>query len=217
MKVNRRAFAKRLAAFLALFSVGELVRRNWAQIKREGDRLVRQIKENATPAFPTETTQQDSSTKPKKQPSRQLTGDEEKAYAAYLDTFSFRHIKPSEIILPHYRTRNGVNNVLPPEHLWNRLPPTLKVADEIRARLGVKLLRITSAYRSPDYNAQCPGASRGSYHLKNLALDLVYDCPPKVAMAEAKKMRAEGIFKGGLGVYKTFIHIDTRGRNATWG
>jgi len=36
-------------------------------------------------------------------------------------------------------------------------------------------------------------------------------------MAEAKKMREEGLFRGGLGLYKTFIHLDTRGRNATWG
>jgi hypothetical protein len=29
-------------------------------------------------------------------------------------------------------------------------------------------------------------------------------------------MRREGIFKGGLGKYKTFVHVDVRGKNADW-
>ena len=30
-------------------------------------------------------------------------------------------------------------------------------------------------------------------------------------------MRSEGIFKGGIGRHKTFIHLDVRGSNADWG
>ena len=141
----------------------------------------------------------------------------ENDYAEFLGTLNLRYIKPHEIISPHRRERNGVANVLPPREFWRRMVPTLQVADELRERLGVKLRYITSAYRSIEYNAQCPGASPGSYHTKNIALDLVYDCPTTVAIAEARKMRDEGLFKGGLGLYKSFIHIDTRGRNANWG
>ncbi len=61
-----------------------------------------------------------------------------------------------------------------------------------------------------------PGSASRSYHTKNCALDLVYDCPPEEALAEAKKMRSEGRFKGGLGLYSNFIHLDTRGSNAVW-
>jgi len=141
----------------------------------------------------------------------------EKDYATFLKKLDLRYISPHEILSAHRRERNGVANSLPPREYWNGMVPTLKVADELRHRLGVILRYITSAYRSPEYNAQCPGASPRSYHTKNIALDLVYDCPASVAMTEARKMRDEGLFKGGLGLYKTFIHIDTRGRNANWG
>jgi len=141
----------------------------------------------------------------------------ENDYAEFLGTLNLRYITPREIISPHRRERNGVANVLPPRKFWRRMVPTLEVADELRHRLGVPLSYITSAFRSVEYNAQCPGASPGSYHTKNIALDLVYDCPTTVAIEEARKMRDEGLFKGGLGLYKSFIHIDTRGRNANWG
>ncbi len=150
-------------------------------------------------------------------PPRPVILPHEKDYAEFLGNLDLRYIAPHEILAPHRRELNGIANVLPPRQYWKRMIPTLQVADELRQRLGCKLRYITSAFRSPEYNAQCPGASPKSYHTKNLALDLVYDCPPPDAIAEAKKMRAEGIFRGGLGLYQTFIHIDTRGRNSDWG
>lgn len=154
---------------------------------------------------------------PGSSPSRKVILPHEKDYAEFLATLNLRYIAPHEVISAHRRERNGVANVLPPRQYWRNMIPTLRVADELRHRLGVKLRYITSAFRSPEYNAQCPGASPRSYHTKNLALDLVYDCDPQIAMDEAMKMRDEGIFRGGLGLYQTFIHIDTRGRNANWG
>jgi len=32
----------------------------------------------------------------------------------------------------------------------------------------------------------------------------------------ARKMRTEGLFKGGVGSYSSFTHVDTRGQNADW-
>ena len=138
-------------------------------------------------------------------------------YGAFLKTLSLRYISPAEIFAAHRRSRNGISNALPPKHLWARMAPTLELADELRHRLGVKLSYIASAYRSPDYNKQCPGAAKYSQHIQNRALDLVYECSPKDAFNEARKMRNEGKFRGGLGLYSSFIHLDTRGRNATWG
>lgn len=86
------------------------------------------------------------------------------------------------------------------------------VADEARHRLG-KPLRINSAYRSPKYNRAIKG-SVASQHLKAAALDL--SGSPSTLHGILTKMRKEGIFKGGIGKYKTFTHVDVRGRNADW-
>ena len=138
-------------------------------------------------------------------------------FEAYLAAHPQRYLRPDEIIRPHFKKRGDTLCGLPPREIWPRLVPTLRVADELRHRLEVPLRRVVSAYRSPSYNAKCPGASRYSQHLQNRALDLVFDCPAVEAFAMAEKMRQEGVFTGGLGLYKNFVHIDTRGRNATWG
>ena len=67
-------------------------------------------------------------------------------YAQFLDNYSFRYIRTHEVITPHRRTRQGVDNGLPPKALWHNLPPTLEVADEIRHRLGTPLSYITVSY-----------------------------------------------------------------------
>lgn len=139
-----------------------------------------------------------------------------RAYAKYIDSLGLRYISAHEVIAPHTKRRRGVSNSIPPRHLWKNMARTLKVADEIRHRLGVPLRSINSAYRSPAYNRTCPGAARRSTHMDNLALDLVYDCSPSRVFKVAKQLRKEGLFKGGVGRYSSFTHIDTRGSNATW-
>lgn len=137
------------------------------------------------------------------------------SYEEFLTQFNFRYLTAQEIITPHRRSLNGIDNCLPPRELWENMPASLRVADEIRHRLGRPLKLITSAYRSPAYNKQCGGA-RNSFHTKNLALDLVFEASPRRAFAIAKQLRKEGFFQGGIGLYRGFIHIDTRGTNATW-
>ena len=136
-------------------------------------------------------------------------------YAQFLNHSSLRYINTHEVITPHRRIRNGVSNDLPPKALWHNITETLHVADEVRHRLGTPLSYITSAYRTPDYNRQCGGASR-SYHTKNNALDLVYEQGSDAAFELALQLREEGFFQGGIGYYPGFIHIDTRGYKATW-
>ena len=67
------------------------------------------------------------------------------------------------------------------------MAPTLRVDDKIRTRLGSQLNYINSAYRSPAYNAKCPGAASRSYHMQNCALDLMFDCGSETAFAMAKR------------------------------
>lgn len=138
-------------------------------------------------------------------------------YRSYLAKQELAYLKPDEILRPHFKYRSGVCSGVPPKHLWKNMNHTARVANEIRSRLGVKLNTVISAYRSPEYNKRCPGASKRSQHLKNCALDLIYACQPREAFDMAVKLRDEGYFRGGIGLYQSFIHIDTRGRNATWG
>lgn len=140
----------------------------------------------------------------------------EESFRDFLLTLDLRHLSAEEIIDPHRGVMDGVENTLPPVKLWEKLSPTLKVADELRERLQTPLCRITSGYRSPSYNAKVPGAVKGSYHTRNQALDLVYFCSPKKAFDTALQLRREGFFRGGIGLYPTFIHLDTRGYAATW-
>lgn len=140
----------------------------------------------------------------------------ELAYANFIDNLNLRYIKPHEVLRPHRNVRDGVKNELPPQSMWSEIAQTLKVADEIREKLGKPLVHINSAYRTPEYNAVCSGSATRSYHMQNCALDLVFDTGSGPAVEMAKKLRGSGFFKGGIGTYSSFIHVDTRGENATW-
>lgn len=144
------------------------------------------------------------------------TLEAEAEYSAFLAEIPLRYIVPEEVIRPHRNVRSGVPNELPPREYWPRIEASLKVADEIRHRLGKPLHCINSAYRSPAYNAACSGTATFSQHLENRALDLMFVGGSGAAAEVARKLREEKLFRGGIGVYDHFIHIDTRGRNADW-
>ena len=104
-------------------------------------------------------------------------------------------------------------NTDPPAALWPNMERTAKVLDEARKRLGASI-RITSAYRSPAYNKRIGGVSN-STHVRFNATDLVTAQPASLYLV-LLDLRREGMFKGGLGLYRSFDHLDTRGTNATW-
>ena len=139
------------------------------------------------------------------------------SFEEFISGLSLRHFHPLEITSQGERVRNGVKNSLPPESKWGGIVQVLWVADLARHELGFSLT-VTSAYRSPAYNTAVGGASQ-SQHLANTALDLIpgggrvddlYD--------QLQAMRLGLAFKGGLGLYRNsgFVHVDTRGTNATW-
>lgn len=138
-------------------------------------------------------------------------------YESFLKGLGLRHIRPMEMIRPHFNVRGAVCNSLPPREAWRNIAPALRVADELRQQLGSRLTTILSAYRSPAYNAACPGAATQSFHMRNMALDLAFDCAPAEVAKAAEALRNKGFFCGGIGRYPTFTHIDTRGYNADWG
>ena len=137
-------------------------------------------------------------------------------YEEFIEGLSLKHFQPEEVTIQGERWRGNQQNSLPPENKWEAIVPTLWIADLARRQLGFSLT-ITSAYRSPDYNKAVGGAVR-SQHLANTALDLI---PSKGRVKQLYDqliaMRQGGAFRGGVGIYSSFVHVDTRGKNATWG
>ena len=70
---------------------------------------------------------------------------------------------------------------------------------------------VNSGYRDPAYNAKVGGAP-GSQHVKGKAADIVCrnGSPLEVAMT------AEAMGMGGIGLYSSFTHIDTRDGKSRW-
>jgi len=103
-----------------------------------------------------------------------------------------------------------------PEDLMDNLKELVENLQIIRDHVD-KPMRVISGYRSPKYNRKIKGARR-SQHLQARAADL------KVQGLSAKELREiivtlikeEKIKKGGVGLYTSFVHYDTRGRNARW-
>ena len=137
-------------------------------------------------------------------------------YEEMLKGLRLRHFSPREVTSYANQVRGGVRNSLPPRSKWKNIVPTLWVVDHLRELLGVPV-RLTSIYRSPSYNAAVGGASL-SQHKENRAIDFqVSGVTPMVARNRLVELRRAGMFKGGIGLYSTFVHVDTRGTNATWG
>jgi len=134
-----------------------------------------------------------------------------------------RYFRGKELTWLWSRTRKGVSNSCPPEALWPNCIQPLVVLDEIRHRLG-ETIRITSAYRSPAYN-EAVGGERMSYHKIFMALDATSPAGAAKLHAVAREVRGTRlrlpgggsfVWRGGIGRYPSFIHVDTRGRDANW-
>jgi lysozyme family protein len=110
---------------------------------------------------------------------------------------------------------NGLNTD-PPREKWDNVVPLARVLEEFRKRIGAKV-RLTNVYRSPDYNRSVGGA-KNSQHVQFCAADVqVPDRGgPQLWADTLRAMRQEGFFSGGIGIYNSFVHVDTRGSNADW-
>lgn len=107
-------------------------------------------------------------------------------------------------------------NSYPPKSKWMKFLPVMRIVQQVRTHFG-KPVTVTSSYRSPDYNRSVGGA-KYSRHKEFDATDIqVKGVSPKRVADYVLKLRREGEFKGGIGRYRTFTHIDTRGYAATWG
>ena len=137
-------------------------------------------------------------------------------YTRYLWNLKLKSISPAQVISAHAKSKGSLWNNLPPKSWWTRMGYTLRVADRIALEMNVREVEVVSAYRSPAYNAHCEGAKSGSWHQANVALDMKFPAKASQVTATARNLRDRGLFKGGVGGYWNFTHIDTRGENINW-
>ncbi len=137
-------------------------------------------------------------------------------YTRYLWGLRLKAISPAQVIEAHAKNRGTIWNTLPPKAWWTRMGYTLRVADRIALEMNVSQVEVISAYRSPAYNANCEGAKSRSWHQANVAVDVKFPARASQVTSTARNLRDRGLFKGGVGGYWNFTHIDTRGENMNW-
>lgn len=139
-------------------------------------------------------------------------------FDSFILGLGLRYFGPGEFLVKGGSNSSGGcagRNTDPPRSLWRNIAATARVLDELRHRLGYPI-RLTSVYRSPSYNT-CIGGESRSYHMIFNASDFQgTQGSPAQWRDELRAMRSAGVFSGGIGLYPTFVHVDTRGYNANW-
>ncbi|MGA0853592.1 MAG: D-Ala-D-Ala carboxypeptidase family metallohydrolase [Luteolibacter sp.] len=145
-----------------------------------------------------------------------MHGKSAKEYLQYLNSLKLKRVDPAQVLESHAKEKGGVWNTIPPKSSWRRMGYTLRVAERIAQEMNESEVEIISAYRSPGYNARCRGARTHSWHQQNIAVDVKFSARPSKVTAMARQLRDEGLFRGGVGGYWNFTHIDARGQNINW-
>ena len=138
-------------------------------------------------------------------------------FSAMAKQYKITNFSSREIESYFRRWRKTTQNSEPPQELWGNIIDTMVIVQRLRAHFDMPIT-ILSSYRSPAYNNAVGGAPF-SRHKQFDALDIrVSGVNPKEVYAQLKEWRDCGCFVGGLGLYvsSSFVHIDTRGTNATW-
>ncbi|MFM2045240.1 MAG: hypothetical protein RLY86_3816 [Pseudomonadota bacterium] len=144
-------------------------------------------------------------------------------FEAYIGSLGLRYFKPYEFLVKGNQHANAQSpafglNQDPPEELWPNIGPTAQVLDELRHRLKAPIV-FASVYRSPAYNRAIGGAA-ASLHMQFMAVDFVVRATttgPQDWAALLRELRQQGMFRGGIAAYPTFVHVDTRGHDSNWG
>ena len=136
-------------------------------------------------------------------------------YLRYLNSLGLRRVNASQVLASHAKQRSSLWNSLPPKSWWRRMGYTLKVVERVAMELNVSQVEVVSAYRSPSYNARTGGKS-GSWHQANAAVDVKFPVRARTVTSTARELRNLGLFRGGVGGYWNFTHIDCRGNNVDW-
>ena len=130
----------------------------------------------------------------------------ERELDAYLDGAGVRYFSARELC-PVGKVAGGVELQPVPRELWGHILPTLEILDWLREQVGP--LTVNSAYRDPAYNKAVGGAA-DSRHVHFNAVDFRSRAktPKQLAQILENHKFAQAF---GIGIYKTFVHLDTRG------
>lgn len=90
-------------------------------------------------------------------------------------------------------------------------PDLLSFLDAVREKVGMPMV-VTSGYRCPEHN-RAVGGAKNSLHMKGQAADIVAGLGTVKRELILLHSGLEGV--GGVGLYRTFVHLDV-GRRRTW-
>ena len=97
--------------------------------------------------------------------------------------------------------------------LCNPSPRLVQALQKLRDLIG-RPITITSAHRCPKHNAKVGGVPN-SQHVQGIAVDIqVKGMTPKEIAKCAETIK--DFYAGGIGIYKTFVHLDVRTKQARW-
>lgn len=126
-------------------------------------------------------------------------------------TYSYKYAAEKRLS-PHFRVRE-FHSKHDPSELVKVDERLLTLLENIRNHVG-KPVHLNSGYRSPEYNATLKNASPRSQHCNGKAADIwVEGVTPKQIADIAECYLGSS---GGIGIYKTFTHVDVRTSCARW-
>ena len=111
---------------------------------------------------------------------------------------------------------NCNNGTVVPECYFSNMKELAENLQVLRDSLNLPI-NIRSAYRTVEYNKKIGGVDT-SHHLTCSAADIwVLDFSPRVLGLRIKNLIREGKMKdGGLGIYHSFVHYDTKDVGDRW-
>lgn len=126
-------------------------------------------------------------------------------------TYSYKYAAEKRLS-PHFRVQE-FHSKHDPSDIVKVDERLLTLLENIRNHVG-KPVHLNSGYRSPEYNATLKNASPRSQHCNGKAADIwVEGVTPKQIADIAECYLGSS---GGIGIYKTFTHVDVRTSCARW-
>lgn len=126
-------------------------------------------------------------------------------------TYSYKYAAEKRLS-PHFRVRE-FHSKHDPSDLVKVDERLLTLLENIRNHVG-KPVHLNSGYRSPEYNATLKNASPRSQHCNGKAADIWVEGVTPKQIADIAECHLGS--SGGIGIYKTFTHVDVRTSCARW-